>query len=108
MTQLTMPSTQVWIQALNQEPAQGLHNGALPSVEAHHHVNGPDTGSNSGGRRTKKIPSSEIPGMPGFQIGITVLKKTRWCIFIFLLEFRPFVVQHLRICTKSSRALDLL
>ena len=26
----------------------------MPSVEAHHRVNGPDTGRNSGGRRIKK------------------------------------------------------
>ena len=37
----------------NQVPALGLHNRAVPSVEAHHHVNGPDTGRNSGGRRIK-------------------------------------------------------
>ena len=27
-----------------------LHSRAAPSVEAHHHVNSPDTGRNSGGR----------------------------------------------------------
>ena len=39
------------IKALNQEPTLGLHSGAAPSVEALHHVNDPDTGRNSGGRR---------------------------------------------------------
>ena len=34
--------------ALNQEPAQELQSRAAQSVEAHHHVNGPDTGRNSG------------------------------------------------------------
>ena len=33
------------------EPALDLHTRAAPSVEAHYHVNGPDTGRNSGGRR---------------------------------------------------------
>ena len=36
--------------APNQEPALELHSRAAPSVEAHHHVNGPDTGRNSRGR----------------------------------------------------------
>ena len=31
-------------------------------MEAHHHVNGPDTGSNSGGRRTKKLASLNLNG----------------------------------------------
>ena len=38
------------------EPALELHSGAAPTVEAHHRVNGPDIGRNSGGRRIKKIP----------------------------------------------------
>ena len=42
--------------APNQEPAQELPNRAAPRVEAHHHVNGPDTGRNSRGRRTIKKP----------------------------------------------------
>ena len=33
------------------EPALELHSQAVASVEACHHVNGPDTGKNSGGRR---------------------------------------------------------
>ena len=32
------------------EPILELHSRAALSVEAHHHVNGPDTGKNSGGR----------------------------------------------------------
>ena len=36
------------------EPVQELYSRAAPSVEAHHHVNGSDTGSNSGGRQTIK------------------------------------------------------
>ena len=37
------------------EPAKEQHSRAAPSVEAHHRVNGPDTGRNSGGRRIKNI-----------------------------------------------------
>ena len=48
----------IWLQALNQEPALELHSRAAPSVEAHHCVNSPDTGRNSGGRRTVKKPIS--------------------------------------------------
>ena len=44
----------IWIQAPNQEPALELHSRAAPSVEAHHHVKGPDTGRNFGGRRIIK------------------------------------------------------
>ena len=39
--------------------AMGMSNAAyraMPSVEARHHVNGPDTGKNSGGRLIKKGP----------------------------------------------------
>ena len=36
------------------EPALELHSRAVPSVEAHHRVNGPDTGRNSGGRQIIK------------------------------------------------------
>ena len=43
-----------WIEPPNQEPALELQSMAVPRVEAHHSVNGPDTGRNSGGRRTKK------------------------------------------------------
>ena len=43
-----------WTKALNQDPALELHSRTVPSVEAHHHVNGPDTGSNSKGRQIKK------------------------------------------------------
>ena len=32
------------------EPALELHSRAVPRVEAHHHVNGPGTGRNPGGR----------------------------------------------------------
>ena len=39
------------IKALNQEPTLELHSRAEPSVEEHHHVNDPNTGRNSGGRR---------------------------------------------------------
>ena len=39
----------IWIQ----EPNLELHSRATSSVEAHHHVNGPDTGRNSAGRRIK-------------------------------------------------------
>ena len=38
----------------NQEPALELDSRAAPRVEAHHHVNGPDTGRNSVERRIKK------------------------------------------------------
>ena len=37
------------------EPALEPHSSAAPSLKAHHHVNGPDTGRNSGGRWIKKI-----------------------------------------------------
>ena len=40
----------------NQEPALELHSRAAPSVEAHHHINSPETGENSGGRQIKKLP----------------------------------------------------
>ena len=43
------------LQAPNQEPTLELHSRDAPSVEAHHRVNGPDTGRNSGGRRKKKL-----------------------------------------------------
>ena len=36
------------------EPALELHRRAVPSVEAHHGVSGPDTGRISGGRRIVK------------------------------------------------------
>ena len=49
-----LPSTQVWIQAPNQEPAQELPSRAGPRVEAHHCVNGPDTEKNSWGMQTIK------------------------------------------------------
>ena len=39
---------------MDKEPALELQSRAEPSVEAHHPVNGPDTGRNSGGRRTGK------------------------------------------------------
>ena len=42
------------MKAPNQEAALGLYSRAAPSVEAHHYVNGPDTGRNSGGRQIKK------------------------------------------------------
>ena len=35
-------------------PALELHSRAAPIVEAHHRVNGPDTGRNSGGRQIEK------------------------------------------------------
>ena len=38
-----------------QYPTLELHSGVAPSVEAHHRVNGPKTGKNSGGRWIKKI-----------------------------------------------------
>ena len=38
----------------NSEPTLELHSRAAQSVEAHHRVNSPDTGRNSGGRRIKK------------------------------------------------------
>ena len=37
--------------APNQESALKLHSRAAQCVEEHHHVNGPDTGRNSGGRQ---------------------------------------------------------
>ena len=52
-TQLTKPSTQVWI-APNQEPTLELYSRAAPSVVAYHRVNGPDTGRKSGGRQIIK------------------------------------------------------
>ena len=45
----------IFLDALNQESAQGLHSRAAPSVEAHHPVNGLDTGRNSGGRRIQNF-----------------------------------------------------
>ena len=42
------------IQAPNQEPPLELHSKAVPRVEAHHRVNGPDPGRNSGGRQIIK------------------------------------------------------
>ena len=39
----------------NQEPALELHSRAAPSLEAHHHVNGPDIVRNSRVRRIKKF-----------------------------------------------------
>ena len=38
----------------NEEPILEIHNRAVPTVEAHHCVNSPDTGRNSGGRQMKK------------------------------------------------------
>ena len=35
---------------LTSEPALEPHSRAVPSVEAHHRVSGPNTGRNSGGR----------------------------------------------------------
>ena len=43
-----------WIQAPKLEPTLELHSRAAPSVEAHHGIDDPDTGKNSGGRRIKK------------------------------------------------------
>ena len=40
------------------KPALELHSWAAPSVEAHHSVNGPNTGRNSGGRQIKKVISA--------------------------------------------------
>ena len=37
------------------EPALELHSRAAPSVEAHHHVSGANTGRNARGRRIKKM-----------------------------------------------------
>ena len=42
------------------EPALELHSRAVPSVEAHHSVNGPNTGRNSGGRRVIKNPAFKL------------------------------------------------
>ena len=39
------------------ESALELHNRAVPSVEAHHRVQGPDTSGNSGERRLIKKSS---------------------------------------------------
>ena len=39
----------------NIEPTLELNSRATPSVEAHHPVNGPDTGRFSGGRRIKNL-----------------------------------------------------
>ena len=36
------------------EPTLVLHSRAVPSVDAHHHISGPNTERNSGGRRIKK------------------------------------------------------
>ena len=44
----------IWIQAPIQEPTLELHSRAVPSVEAHHRVNGPNTGRNSGDRQIIK------------------------------------------------------
>ena len=45
-----VPGDMCHLQAPNQDPALELPSRAAPSVEAHHLVNGPDTGRNSGGR----------------------------------------------------------
>ena len=50
-TKLTKPSTSYI--SPKSEPALELHNRAVPSMEAHYHVNGPNTGRNSGGRQIK-------------------------------------------------------
>ena len=44
-----------WIQAQNKSLPLSyiLHRRSVPSVEAHHHVSGPNTGRNYGGRRKK-------------------------------------------------------
>ena len=49
------------------EPAKELTSRAAPRVEAHHRVNGPDTGRNSGGRLT--------------------IKKVFWVILLFHVKF---------------------
>ena len=41
------------------EPTLELHSRAAPSVEAHHHSDGPDPGINSGGRRKKITKPNE-------------------------------------------------
>ena len=70
MYKLEFPDTialkQIWIQAPNQEPALKLHSRAVPSVDAHHHVNGPDTGINSRARRIiKKIQTANFRVLKG-------------------------------------------
>ena len=52
ITQLTKPSTQLDTSPKS-EPALELYSRAAPSVEAHHHTDGPDAGRISGGRRKK-------------------------------------------------------
>ena len=51
---MTKPSKSSLDISPESEPAQELNRRAAPSVEAHHRVNGPNTGRNSGGRRIKK------------------------------------------------------
>ena len=42
------------------ELALELHSRAAPSVEAHHHLDGPDAGRNSGGRQLIKKVNAMI------------------------------------------------
>ena len=44
----------------SQEPALELHSWAAPSVEAHHHVNRPDTGRNSGERQIRNYDIKKV------------------------------------------------
>ena len=57
------------------EPTLELHSRAVPSVVAHHHVSGPNTGRNSGGRGIKKsFGMSSLFISPAFVLNIqTVL-----------------------------------
>ena len=48
------------------EPALELHSRAVPSVDAHHRVSGPNTGGNSGGRPIKKSGVAQLNQIFGF------------------------------------------
>ena len=72
-------------EAPNQEPVLELHSRAVPSVEVHHCVNGPDTGRNSGGR-WKKCILCKINNWKDYSF--TSLAKTYWIsVFLVYLKF---------------------
>ena len=64
-----------WGYAPNQEPALELHSRTVPSVEAHHHVNSPDTGRNS----DLSLPNSCFSKIYAI---VYPPSPTLWCHFI--------------------------
>ena len=53
--QLNLMEKTQCLQQRDKKPTLELHSRAAPSVAAHHHVNGPNTGRNSRGRQIKNI-----------------------------------------------------